>query len=329
MKRRTFVAVTGGALLAFSRKLRAQGQPAARRIGWLSAFARAEVEALRTELRTELQKLGWTDGRNIVFLDLVTTEGRNDRLPAVATELVAQGPDLILAQSVPVTRALMQATKSVPIVMIGVGNPVEVGIVADLAKPGGNVTGSTYLADETTRKLLQLLREAAPRLRSVAVFANPTNEAAAAMVRQIRADAAAQGMRAHIVDVRGPADFEQAFAAIRREGAESLLLPPEPLIRTHRESIAAFAHAQGLALAITGSRRYLPAGGLMSYGPTTTQYAQITARYVDRILKGAKPGELPVEQPSRFELVINLKTARALGLTVPPALLQRADEVIQ
>jgi len=329
MDRRTFVAVTGGVLLGLAPMLRAQGQAATRRIGMLSAFARAEVEAFIALLRPELEKLGWTEGRNIAFLELRTTEGRNERLLSMAGELVAEGPDVILVQSVPATRALMQATKSIPIVMVGVGSPVELGLVADYRRPGGNVTGASYLADESARKLLQLLKEAAPRLRSVAVLANPTNDAAAAYVRQMRADAAALGMQAQIVDVSGPDDFEAAFAAIRRANAESIILPPEPLIRSKRGAIADFAQAHGLALAVVGSSRYLPAGGLISYGPTTAQYAQMAAGYVDRILKGAKPGDLPVEQPSRFELALNLKTAKALGLTIPPALLQRADEVIR
>ena len=327
MDRRTFVAIIGGALLGLSSNLRAQGQGTPRRIGFLSAFARAEIEALLGELRPELEKLGWTDGRNIVLLEPRTTEGRNELLPSVAGELVAKGPDLILVQSVPATRALMQATKSIPIVMVGVATPVELGIIADYRKPGGNVTGASYLADESAGKLLQFLKEAAPRLRNVAVFFNATNQAAAQGAKQMRADAAALGMQAQIIEVSGKDDFEAAFAAIRRANTESILLVPEPLIRSNRGAIADFAQSHGLPLAVVGSSRYLPASGLISYGPTTTQYAQMAAGYIDRILKGAKAGDLPVEQPSRFELAINLKTAKALGLTIPQSLLQRADKV--
>jgi putative ABC transport system substrate-binding protein len=329
MDRRTFVAIAGGTLLGLSPNLRAQSQAKTRRIGFLSAFARADAEALFRELRSELEKLGWTDGRNIVFLELRTTEGKNDRLPAVAVELVAQGPDVILVQSAPATRALMQATKTIPIVMVGVGNPIEYGMVADYRKPGGNVTGASYLADESVRKTLQLLKEAAPRLRSVAIFSNPSNEAAAPMVKLLTVDAQALGMQVQIVEVAAPGDFEAAFAAIRRANTESILLPPEPLIRNNRVAIAEFAQAHKLPLAIVGSGRYLPASGLISYGPTTTQYAQLGASYVDRILKGANPGDLPIEQPSRFELSINLKTAKTLGLTIPQTLQLRADELIQ
>ena len=325
MTRRAFVVIAGGTLLGLSVNLRVHGQAAPRRIAFLSAFARAEVEALLSELRPELAKLGWSDGRNIVLLEVRTTEGRNERLPSLAAELVAEGPDLILVQSVPATRALMQATKSIPIVMIGVGTPVELGIIADYRKPGGNVTGASYLADESARRLLQFLKEAAPHLRSVAVFVNPSNQAAAALVKQMRADAVSIGIQAQIVEVSGSGEFEAAFAAIRRANTESILLPPEALIRSNRDAIAGFAQAHGLPLAVVGSSRYLPASGLMSYGPTTAQYAQITAGYIDRILNGAKPGDLPVEQPSRFELVINLKTAKALGLTIPQSLRVQAE----
>jgi putative ABC transport system substrate-binding protein len=223
----------------------------------------------------------------------------------------------------------MEATKSIPIVMIGVGNPVEYGIVASHAKPGGNVTGSTYLADESIRKVLQLLKETIPRLRSVAVFANPSNETAAPMVKKVLADAAKLEVRPQIVEVSTPDDFEAAFAAVRRENSESILLPPEPLIRSNRDKIGRFAQAHGLALAVVGPRRYLPEGGLMSYGPTFAQYAEISARYVDRILKGAKPSDLPVEEPARFELAVSFKMAKTLRLPIPQSIALRADEIIQ
>ena len=329
MDRRTIVTVAASALLGLTAKPRAQSQGTPRRIAFLSAFPRADIEVALGLIRAELEKLGWTDGRNIALLEPRTAEGRNEFLPPMAAELVAQGPDLILAQSLPASRALMQATKSIPIVMYAVGNPVEPGIVADYRKPGGNVTGSSYMANEYARKLLQLLKEAAPRLRSVAVFANPSNEAAAAFSKQVRVDAAALGMQAQIVEVSGQDEFEAAFAAIRSANTQSILLPPEALILSKREAIAGFAQTHGLPLAVVGVSRTLPASGLIAFGPARDEYAQLAARYIDRILKGAKPGELPIEQTTRFELVINLKSAKALGLTIPQALLLRADEVIQ
>jgi putative ABC transport system substrate-binding protein len=306
-----------------------QGQVTAHRIGFLSPFARADIEDFFSLLRPELEKLGWVDGRNIVLMEPRTTEGANDRLPAMAAELVAQAPDLILVQSVPASRALIQATKSIPIVMAGVGNPVEYGIVANYRKPGGNVTGSSFLANEYASKLLQLLKEAAPRLHSVAFLSNPSNETAAAFVKQLRADATAYGIQLQVVEVSGQGDFDAAFAAIRSANTQSILLPPEALIQANRDVVATFAQTHGLPLAIVGGSRVLPASGLIAYGPTRGEYQRLAARYVDQILKGAKAGDLSVEQPTRFHLVLNLKAAKALGLTIPTTLLHRADELIQ
>jgi putative ABC transport system substrate-binding protein len=317
-----------GAVLAWSGSRCTWAQARPRRIVFLTVFARADAEALLGLVRSELQKLGWTDGRNLT-LELRSTEGRNELLPAVAAEIVAQAPDLLLVQTIPATRALMQATRSIPIVMVSVGNPVEHGLVADYRKPGGNVTGSVYPADEAMRKLLQLLKEAVPRLRGVTLFTNPSNEAAAPMVRQVRADAVDLGLQVQVVEVLRQGDFDAAFAAIRSAHTQAVLLPPEPLIVTHREAIAHFAVAQGMALAVVGSGRSLPATGLMAFAPSRPEFAEIAARQVDRILKGARPGDLPIEQPTRFELTINLRSARALGLAIPPSLLLRADEVIE
>jgi len=328
MDRRNFMAV-GVCLLGLYVNEGAQGQVAMRRIGFLSGFPRADIEAFLGELRPALAKLGWSAGRNIMLLEARTTDGRgNEGLPSMAIELVAQGPDLILVQTLPATRALMQATKSIPIVMVGVGNPVELGIVADYRKPGGNVTGSNYLANEYAGKLLQYLKEAAPRLRSVAVFVNPTNVGAPPLAKQMRADTTALGMQVEMIEVSGKGDFDAAFAKIRDTKTESILLAPEPVIQSNRGAIADFAQAQGLPLANVGGSRGLPASGLIAYGPTRDGYAQLAARYVDRILKGAIPGELAIESANLFETTINLKVAKALGLTIPQSLLLRADVVI-
>jgi putative ABC transport system substrate-binding protein len=322
------IVVGAGAVLAWSGGRHAWSQAKPRRIVFLTVFARADAEALLGLMRSELQKLGWTDGRSLT-LELRSTEGRNELLPAVAAEIVAQAPDLLLVQTIPATRALMQATRTIPIVMVSVGNPVEHGLVADYRKPGGNVTGSVYPADEAMRKLLQLLKEAVPRLRGVTLFTNPSNEAAAPMVRQVRADAADLGLQVQVVEVLAKGDFDAAFAAMRSAYTQAILLPPEPLIVTHREAIASFAVAQGMALAVVGSGRSLPASGLMAFAPSRPEFAEIAARQVNRILQGAKPGDLPIEQPTRFELLINLRSARALGLAIPRSLLLRADEVIE
>ena len=327
MKRRAFIAVSGVVLLVADRVALVQAQSAPRRIGFLSAFNRATADVLLGLFRPELEKLGWTDGRNILILEPRTTGGVNERLPDLATELDGEAPDVILVQSIPAARALVKATKSIPIVMVGVGTPVELGIVADYRRPGGNVTGSSYLADQLVRKSLQFLKEAAPRLQSVALFINPSNELS--LGTQVRADAVALNIQLQIVGVSGQGDFESAFTAIRDAKTESILLPPEALIQANRDSIAAFAHAHALPLALVGGFRSLPATALLTYGPEPREYARVTAHFVDRILRGAKPGDLPIEQPTRFSLVINLKAARALGLTIPQSMLLVADEVIR
>lgn len=328
-ERRKFAAAAGAALLLWHRHLGAQGTVKMRRIGFLSGFARADADTFYSRFRVELDKLGWADGRNIVLLEPRASEGRNEALPGAAAELVAQGPDLILVQTLPATRALMQATKSIPIVMGGVGNPVDYGIVADYRRPGGNVTGASFMAHEYASKLLQLLKEAVPRLRSLALFVNPSNDAAARMTPQLRAEAAALGMQMQVVELRTVDDFDGALAAIHNAKSQAILLPPEPLILSKREAIASFAMAQGLPLAVVGTRRVVPASGLIAFGPAADEYAQLAARYADRILRGARPGDLPIEQTTRFSLVINLKAAKALGLSVPQTLLLRADEVIE
>jgi len=316
------------AVLAWAAGARAWGQAGPRRVAYLTVFPRADTEVFLGIIRAELHKLGWDDGRQITF-DLRSTEGRNDSLPAVATEMVAQAPDLLLVQTLPATRAVIQATKTIPIVMVGVGNPVEHGLVADYRRPGGNVTGSVFPADESTRKLLQLLKEAVPRLRSVALFANPSNEAAAPMAKLLQADAAPMDVQLQVVEVKAKSDFEAAFAAIRSAKMQAIVLPPEPLIVSHRDAIGEFARSQGVPMAAVGRAGSLQSGALLAFAPSQNDIAQIAARQVDRILKGAKPGEMPLEQPTRFELRLNQRVARALGVTMPQAMLLRADEVME
>jgi putative tryptophan/tyrosine transport system substrate-binding protein len=226
-------------------------------------------------------------------------------------------------------RALKQVTQTIPVVMISVGNPVEYGLVAELRRPGGNLTGSVYPAEEANRKLLHLLKEAAPRLRSVALFANPSNDATAPIMRLLRADAAALGLQTQVVEVLTKADFDAAFATIRGAGTQSILLPAEPLIVSQRDAIAEFAQVQRVPVAAVGAPPAVADGTLIAFAPSRREFTQIAARQVDRILKGAAPADMPVEQPTRFELRINQRTARALGLTLPQSLLLRADEVVE
>nr|HET7857879.1 ABC transporter substrate-binding protein [Caldimonas sp.] len=325
-RRRRFLAAAAGAVAVSLVVPGARGQSRLRRIGVLSGFARADMDSNLNLLRQELEKLGWFEGRNITILEPRAADGINERLPALAADLLGEAPDVIVVLSTPATRAAMQASQTVPVVMAGVGNPVENGLVPSLRHPGANVTGSTFLADESIRKLLQLLKEAAPRLQSVAFFVNPTNVAARPLLGFIRVDAPALGLRPQIVEVSSPADFAPGFDAILRERTESILSIPEPLIVSNRAAIGEFAQRHRFPLAVVGRREVMPAGALIAYAPAN-QYPQLTARYVDQILKGAKPGELAVEQPSRFELLINMKTANALGLSIPQSILLVAEVV--
>lgn len=328
MTDRRRVAACAVALLACAAGPWARAQAGPKRIGYLTVFSRADTEGFLGLIRTELRKLGWDDGRHIT-LELRSSEGRIDSLAAMAAEMVGQAPELLLAQTLPATRALMQATQTIPIVMVSVGNPVEHGLVADYRRPGGNVTGSVFPADETTRKLLQLLKEAMPRLRSVALLTNPNNEAAAPMAKQLRADAAAMDVQLQVVEVKAKGDFDAAFAAIRLAKTQAIMMPPEPLIVSQRDAIGEFARAQGLPVAAVGRAASLQSGALLAFVPAQSDFAQIAARQVDRILKGAKPAEMPIEQPTHFELRLNQRAARALGVTLPQAMLLRADEVME
>jgi len=300
-----------------------------RRVAWLSAFPSADLREPHKTLKAELEKLGWVGGRNVEVLEPRSSEGRSDRLPELAADIVRAAPDVIVVQSAPATRALMKATTTIPVVMMGVGDPVSYGIVKSYTTPGGNVTGASYLVNESTLKTLELLKELAPKLASVANFVNPTNEASGPGLAHLRASAQRLGIRVDAVEVRTPADFDAAFASITSLGSESILLWPEALVRSQRARIGRFAGEHRLPMAMVGAPTLLDAGGLLTYGPSSTQYPVLVARYVDRILRGAAPGGLPIEQPTKFELGLSLVSARALGLDVPASVLSRADEVVR
>jgi putative ABC transport system substrate-binding protein len=327
MHRRIFL--HGIAWLALPPVARAQSLERIRRIGVLSAFPADQVVNFPKLLRPELEKLGWTDGRTIVVLESRTSEGNNDRLPALAAEVVGALPDVIVVFSAPATRALMQMTSTIPIIMVGVGDPVAYGLVRSYTEPGGNVTGTSYLVNELSSKTLGLLKEIAPRITSVAVFVNPTNEGGGPILKAVQSAGSALGVRIHSMEVRTAADFEPAHAAIRRSGTESLLLSPDPLILSQRGALGRFAADQRLPMAIAGPARFLDAGGLLTYGAPFNQFIGLTARYIDQVLRGANPAKLPIEQPTKFELGVNLKAAKTLDLTIPQSVLLRADQVIQ
>jgi ABC-type uncharacterized transport system substrate-binding protein len=324
MDRRAFLAGTGAVLLAAP--LAAEAQPGGKvyRIGWLDmrspSGARSEIEVFTQAMR----ELGWAEGKNIA-LDFRFAELKSERLPELAVEIVRLKVDLMVVMGTPGVQAARQATATIPIVMHWVGDPVESGLVSSLARPGGNVTGMSWFASAVWAKLLALLKEAAPRISRVAVLRDPMNRAHGVMDTELDAAAKALGVVLLRIDVRTDADVDGALAATVRQQAEAVLLYP---VRVQLQRIADFAIKHRLPSGFP-SRGFVAAGGLMSYGPSIMGLVRGAATYVDKILKGAKPADLPVEQPTKFDLIINLKTAKALGLTIPPLLLLRADEVIE
>ena len=327
MSRRAVGLVLALALvLCFSSWAAAQ-QGRTSRIGFLSYSSAAAYSARLAEHRRALADLGWVEGRNLV-IEQRSAETQNDRLAELAADLVRAGVSVIVAENASATRAAMQATSSIPIVMAGVGDPVRYGLIASLARPGGNVTGLAFLAGEMLLKNLELLKEVAPRTARVALLVNPSNPGVAPTMADLQREAPALGIRVIQVDVLTPDDFERAFATIVRERADGILVTPEQLIFSQRHRIAAFAEKHRLPSAYA-SGRFMDAGGLIALTPNIADFPRRLASYVDKLLKGAKAGDLPVEQPSKFELVINAKTAKAIGLTLPHSLLSRADRIIE
>jgi putative ABC transport system substrate-binding protein len=274
-----------------------------------------------------LRTLGWLEGQNIV-LEYRWAEGQVSRLSPLAAELVRLPVDVIVVADTPAIRTAQQATTTNPIVMVSVGDPVAMGFVADLARPGGNMTGVGGMVPELSGKLLELLKEAVPRVTRMAILGGSADPGTARMARETERAAQALGVHTQHLVVWSPDQFEPTFKAAIREGVGALVVLPSVVSASHQREIAALALQNGLP-AIFWSERFAEVGGLMAYGPSLPHLWQRAAVHIDKILKGAKPADLPVEQPMKFELVINLKTAQALGLTIPPSLLFQADEVIR
>ena len=305
MDRRRFVLTSlAGALAAQCFPSWATGQQVkTSRAGFLLYSSAAAYSARLAEHRHALADLGWVQGRNLV-IEQRSAENQNDRLPELVADLVRAGVSVIVAENASATRAAMQATSTIPIVMAGVGDPVRYGLIASLAKPGGNVTGLSFQISEMMLKNLELLKEVAPRTARVAVLVNPSNPGVAPTMADLQRAAPALGISLIQVDVLTPEDFERAFATIVRERADGILVTPEQLIFSQRHRIAAFAEKHRVPNAYA-SVRFMDAGGLMAMAPATAGVSRRLASYVDRLLKGAKPADLPVEQPTKFELVIN------------------------
>ncbi|PYN73043.1 MAG: ABC transporter substrate-binding protein [Candidatus Rokuibacteriota bacterium] len=284
------------------------------------------VEAFRQGLRER----GYVEGKNVV-IEYRFGDGKLDRLPQLAAELVGLNVDLIVTSGTPPTRAALQATRTIPIVMTLVGDPIAAGFIASLAKPGGSITGLTQITGELDGKRLELLKEAFPKVSRVAVLFDPGSAAQEGIgtLRDTRMAAEALGVKLLSLELRGPnPDLGGAFRTATSERVGALLVAPGPATELHRKRVVDLA-AKSRLPAMYGSNEFVDLGGLMSYGPSQPDLFRRAATHVDKLLKGAKPADLPVEQPTKFELVINLKTAKALGLTIPPSVLGRADQIIE
>jgi len=311
--------------------LAAEAQPPSKvpRIGFLMPLLTPERAHNLEAFRHRLRELGWIEGQNVAMeLRYAEVGTDTERLPDLAADLVRLNVDVIVTLG-GTTRIAQSATRTIPIVMVEAREPVEAGFVTSLAQPGGNITGLAGLGAELSGKRLELLKQVVPQLSRVALLLNPTLDSSADNVRETQRAAQALGVAVQVLEVRRPEDIEGAFAAVPQTGAGALLLLADPrVLEPHRHHVVALALQSGLP-AMYPWRMYVEAGGLMSYGISLQEWYRRAATYVDKILKGTKPGDLPVEQPMQFECSINLKTAKALGITMPPSLLLLADEVIQ
>jgi putative ABC transport system substrate-binding protein len=316
------------ALLAVPLAARAQQAPKIARIGYLSPSTPAAVAQNLAAFRQELRELGHVEGKTFV-LELRYAEARVERLPDLARELVSLKVDVIITATDVAIAAVKRETQMIPIVMANSSDPVGAGFVASLARPGGNVTGLSTISLELTGKRLELLKEAVPGLSRVALLWNPGVRGDTLQYKEAEGVARALGLSLQSVEVVLAEDLDRAFSAITEQRAQALTVTgPSPVTFSNRAKIATFAQRNRLP-SIYGGREFVVAGGLMSYGPSDLDSFRRAATYVDKILKGAKPGDLPIQQATRFELVINLKTAKALDLTIPQSVLVRADEIIQ
>jgi putative tryptophan/tyrosine transport system substrate-binding protein len=322
--RRTFIGILAGGMLTVPRGLVAQQPVKSARVGWIAVGPGPQaVPANFQAFRDAMRESGWVEGQNLV---VESRFGNSSQANALAAELVDSKVNVIVAQG-PMTFGAKAATSTIPVVFAFSGDPVDAKLVASLARPDGNLTGVTLLSFELARKRLELLKEAFPGLARVAILANLTHPGEQAELRESQVAAERLGLRVQYLPVRTAGDFGTAFEAIEREGSEAIVAFPDLLIMSQANAIAQFAARRRIP-SVSGWPEFARQGNLMTYGPGLAVWRQVAGQ-VDKILKGARPTDLPVEQPTKFELVINLKTAKALGITIPQSLLQRADEVIQ
>jgi putative ABC transport system substrate-binding protein len=326
-RRRELLVALGAGALASAGAVCAQAPPTVRRIGLLSGFSPSTWAHSYQAFRLGLRDLGWVEGKNI-SIEHRYAEGRHDRLPDLAADLVRLKVEVIVTTATSDALAAQRATKAIPIVMVAAGNPVANGLVESLARPGGNVTGLSQMLQELSGKRLELLKELVPRLSRVAVLWNPDSASATLNWEEHQQPARQLGIQLHSLEVRSPNELDKAFEAATSARAGALAILPDPVISTNLERIVDFATRSRLPSTYQSSE-FADAGGLLTYGPDRADLFRRAATYVDKILKGMKPGDLPVDRPTKLELVINLKTAKALGITIPQSVLFRADRVIE
>jgi len=327
MRRREFIAALGGAAVLGPHAARAQQPGKIWRIGVLDTVPATLNVANIDAFRQELRRLGYVDGINLI-IEYRSSAGRPERFPDLAAELLQLHVDLIVTRGTPAVLAAKKATATSPIVMAAIGEPVETGAVTSLANPGGNVTGLSSFVTELTAKRVEIMREVVSGVSRIALLDNMANGSVPAQWDETKRAAAILGMQSHLYDVRKPEDIEAAFVAMAAQHADALLVGLDSVVIASRARVVELAAKQRLPT-IYASREFVESGGLLSYGPHYGDLYRRAAIYVDKIFKGAKPADLPVEQPTKLEIIINLKAARALGLTMPPTLMARADEVIE
>jgi putative ABC transport system substrate-binding protein len=327
MRRREFISLLAGAAASWPLAARAQ-QPAMPVIGYLSSFP-ADINPKFTQAFGQgLNDAGFFEGRNVTIEYRWDEEGRYDRLPTMAADLVGRRVAVLFASPIPAALAAKAATATIPIVFAIGSDPVETGLVVSLNRPGGNVTGATFLSVELGAKRLELLRDLLPKIASIGLLVNPNNPNAAVQTKEMQVATTALGLQLNIVSAGSQSDFDNAFETLVGQRTDALVLSADPFFFSHRDQLVALAMRSPVP-AIYYAREFALAGGLISYASSFGDSFRQAATYVGRILKGEKPADLPVLQPTKFELVINLKTANALGINTPPSLLVRADEVIE
>jgi putative tryptophan/tyrosine transport system substrate-binding protein len=324
LRRREFITLLGGAA-AWPLAARAQQRGQTYRVGWLQPVP--IPDAWLNAFRQGLQEFNYVEGKNLI-IEYRWGDGNFDRLPAMAAELIQLNVDVIISGNTAALLALQRATRTIPIVMLGPGDPLATGLATSLARPEGNITGLSLIAPEVSGKRLELLKELMPKLARVMVLSNPNNRAVVLGLRETQAAAQTLGLKLDSVDMRAPSELDRALSVIVERRPDALVLLSDSMILSRRAQIATFAVKQRLP-SISPFREFAEAGGLMSYGPSLPDIYRRGVGYINKILRGTNPSELPIEQPTKFELVINLKTAKEIGLELPWFLQQRADEVIE